>query len=339
MTILDVFSTDPFTTVSLTASINKMPYQPSRLGSMGLFRKRGIPSTTAVVEEKQGRLQLLKSQARGTMPQVTSGPQRKARSFTIPHVPLNADVMADDVQGVRQFGSENAVEGVVQVVNDKLENMRQSHEYTHEYHRAGAIQGNVLDGDTTTTLYNWFTEFTITETEVEFDFTDSSLDVKLKALEVVRAIEDALGAAPYTRVHCMCGDTFFDDLISHASVKDAFARWQDGAFLREDQRKGFPFASVTWENYRGKVGTTPFIADEVARFFPIGVPGLFDEIYGPADFVEAVNTVGKATYAKQERIAFDKGIMLHTQSNPLIMCTRPACLIKGVYPGSTSGSG
>jgi hypothetical protein len=62
--------------------------------------------------------------------------------------------------------------------------------------------------------------------------------------------------------------------------------------------------------------------------YPIGVPGLFKTHYAPADFIEAVNTVGLPAYAKQERMEMDRGIKIHAQSNPLCMCHRPAALIK-----------
>ena len=59
----------------------------------------------------------------------------------------------------------------------------------------------------------------------------------------------------------------------------------------------------------------------------------------PGDFIETVNTRGIKIYAKQERMKFDKGIELHTQSNVLYMCTRPAALVRGVKIDTLLGSG
>jgi hypothetical protein len=334
--MLDVFNGDAFNTVSLTTAINKLPYAPGRLGQMGLFGRRGITTLVAVVEERHGVLMLIPTAARGTMPNVWGSKDREARAFPLPHLPLNAAVMADDVQGVRAFGSDNAVEGVATLVNDKLAVLKQSHEITHEYHRIGAIQGVVLDADGSSELYNFFTEFSISESTVTFDFTG---EVKLQALEVIRTIEDALGATPYRGVVAMCGNNFFDSLVTATGVKDAFDRWNSGAFFRDQQnQKGFDYAGIRWENYRGSVGSVDFIDTDTARFFPTGVPGLFEEVAGPANFIETVNTVGKPYYAKQERMKFDVGVELHTQSNVLLMCTRPAVLIKGETSSSSSGS-
>jgi hypothetical protein len=100
-----------------------------------------------------------------------------------------------------------------------------------------------------------------------------------------------------------------------------------------------------WENYRGSVGSIDFIDSDTCRFFPTGVPGLFDEIAAPANFMETVNTVGKPYYAKQRKLPYDVGVELHTQSNVLTMCTRPSVLVKGSLAGTlgsvssvTSGS-
>ena len=101
-----------------------------------------------------------------------------------------------------------------------------------------------------------------------------------------------------------------------------------GDFLRADMRKGFPFGGIYFENYRGKIASTSFIDDDEGRIFPVGVPGLFQTINAPADYIETVNTIGLPFYAKQERMDFDKGINIETQSNPLCICTQPRTLIK-----------
>jgi len=47
----------------------------------------------------------------------------------------------------------------------------------------------------------------------------------------------------------------------------------------------------------------------------------------PADFVETANTIGLPRYAKQAvDQQFARWVMLHVQSNPLPICTRPQVL-------------
>ena len=71
------------------------------------------------------------------------------------------------------------------------------------------------------------------------------------------------------------------------------------------------------------------IPANTCRFFPVGAPDLFQCYYAPADYMETVNTLGKPYYAKQRQLNFDKGTEIEAQTNPLHICTRPYCLIKG----------
>jgi hypothetical protein len=327
--ILDVFNGDAFSVMSLTAAINKLPYKPSRLGELNLFRRKPITTLDAFVEERHGKLYLIPTAARGSQENAVSRRNRAGRTFRVPHNPLFGAVMADDVQNIRAFGSETQTETVSGVVNDELEVMKQSHEVTHEFHRIGAVKGIILDADGVTPIYNLFEEFGITQTELNFDFSDAAAEVKLLGQDVQRAMEDALGADTYSTIYGMCGNSYWDSLITHPLVKEAYDRWQDGQFFRELQRpQGFTFAGVTWFNYRGGIGDIKFVEDNVCHFFPAGTQDVFDEINAPADFIETVNTRGLPYYAKQERMKFDKGVELHTQSNTLMMCNRPAVLIK-----------
>ena len=51
---------------------------------------------------------------------------------------------------------------------------------------------------------------------------------------------------------------------------------------------------------------------------------------GSADVVEPASTIGLPRYAKQAvDQQFARWVMLHVQSNPLPICTRPRVLIKG----------
>jgi hypothetical protein len=102
-------------------------------------------------------------------------------------------------------------------------------------------------------------------------------------------------------------------------------------------RNGFAFGSIVFEEYVGKASyldgagisqTRDFIAEGEAHAFPLGTVDTFATYFAPADFNETVNTLGQLLYAKQEPRKFDRGTDLHTQSNPLPMCHRPAMLVK-----------
>jgi hypothetical protein len=335
MPALDIFSGSAFSMVALTDAINKMPFVPGRIGQLGLFREQGVSTTAVMIEEREGALTLVETTSRGA-PAVQHVPnKRKARSLTVPHVALEDTILADEVQNVRAFGSENQLEGVQAVVNQRLSEMASKMDATLEHLRVGAIKGQILDADGSAVIYDLFTEFGVSQhSEIDFDLdnaTPAPGAVKKKCHDIRRKIEDELGVVPYDHIHAMCGPDFFDDLITHPEVEKAYERWLDGAFLRQGQARGsFEYAGILFEEYRGRVGSVDFTDASKAYFFPVGVPGLFRQYNAPADFVETANTIGLPRYAKQAvDQQFARWVMLHVQSNPLPICTRPRVLIRG----------
>lgn len=335
MSVLDIFNTDAFSLLSMTDAITKMPFKPERLGEMGLFTAKGITQTTAVIEEKQGVLSLLMSKLRGEPGDVARHTVRKARSFLVPHIPFDDRIVAADIQDVRKFGSESEAETVASVVNDQLLEMRAAHEVTLEYMRIGAIHGKILDGDGSTELFDLFTEFDISEpSAVDFLLGTDTTQVGVILEGVRNTIEDALGAARYDHIHCLCSRDWFKSFINHPEVQYAYQYYEEARALREDMRAGFAYKGVVFEVYHGSIGGTEFIpqngsSQDTCRFFPVGVRNLFVTYFAPADFIEAVNTIGVPIYAKQKIEDFERGVKIHTQSNPLPLCTRPGVLVGG----------
>lgn len=345
MATLDVFNNEAFQMTSLTGAINKLPYKPRVLGSLNMFEEVRANTEDVWVEERNGKLSLLPIAARGAINAVRQTPHRKARNFNVPHVPQHQTILASDIAGIRAFGTESELEAVAPYVNDQLAGMKDNHEVTHEYHRIGALKGNILDADGSTVIYNLFTEFGVTQEEIDFDYwvNDFGYVVGL----IIRAIAGKLGGTPFGQIFAVCGDNYFDAVKMHTSTKDAYERWENGKFLRQSMlgsewyalsANGFEFQDVMFFNYRGEIGGVEFVDNDEAYYFATGVPGLFQEIYAPANFMETVNTRALPYYAKQEPMKFNIGTELYTQSNMLAMCTRPSSIIKSTL-SNFSGTG
>lgn len=323
--MLDVFKTDAFSTVSLTDAILKAPYRPGRLAS--LFRSRGITTTTAVIEEKNGRLELIPNSPRGGVAGTIGEQKRTARSFVATHLEKESTIMADSVQGVRAFGSEDSTVVASTVVNERLQDLRAMHEVTLEHMRAGAIKGQILDADGSTVLTNLFTEFNVVQQTLSFALGVGTTNVRNKCVEAQRMVEGELGAEMVSSYVAICGDSFFDDMIAHAKVENSL-QYQESRLLRTDLRSGFEYGGITFENYRGSVNGVAFFPTNEAYLVPVG-PAIFSTYFAPADFMETVNTVGLPLYAKMiEDKDLNRWAKVHTQSNPLVLCTRPRAVIK-----------
>ncbi len=323
MGMLDVFTDDAFSVVSLTDSINKRPYKPGRIGSLGLFRERGITTTTVAVEQKDGVLTLIQSTPRGGPASQLGPTKRKLVPFVVPHLERDSTIMADEIQGVRAFGSENAVEGVQAVVQERQTTLRAMHEVTLEHLRVGAIKGLILDADGSV-MVNEYTAFDVAQQEV---FLDLDGNIRQQAVDIQRLIEEELGAEPVTGYRAFCGDAFFDALIAAESVTLSL-QYQESRMLRTDLRLGVEYGGIVWENYRGRVGGVEFIPTDEAYVVPEGTD-IFKTYFAPADFMETVNTIGLPVYSK---IATDPELQrwakVHSQSNPLAINTRPRAVVK-----------
>lgn len=322
---MGIFDSDIFTMASLTAAINEVTYVPSQIGDAGLFNAEGISTTHLVIEKDGDTLGLVEAKPRGAPGTVVSGNKRTGVSFQAAHLPTTATVLADEVQNVRAFGSEDSMQAVQTVVNNRLSRMAQRLDMTHEYHRLGAIQGLVLDSDGST-LYDLFTSFGMTQTTVGMALDTTTTKVQAKALDIHEAIEEALGGLSYTGVTVRCGKSFWRKFITHANVKEAYERWQAGAQLRADPRAPFPFGGLFWERYRG--GGTIKIADTEAYASPEGVVDLFITRFAPGDYMDTVNTLGLPFYSSSKILDHNKGVELEAQSNPAHLCTRPKANIK-----------
>jgi hypothetical protein len=316
---------------ALTAAINILPNRYGRIENLGLMPARPVRQRQIIVEEMNGVLNLLPTLPPGSPGTVGTRGKRALRSFVIPHIPHDDVVLPEEVQGIRAFGSETETEALAGVIARHLDTMRNKHAITLEHLRMGALKGVILDADGSV-LYDLFDEFGIAQQSVNFALGNGNTNVKEKCIKTLSLIEDNLKGEFMNGVHCLCSPEFFSALTGHAKVEKAFETWQQGAILINDVRRGFTYAGITFEEYRGQAtdiaGTVRrFIAPGEAHAFPLGTVDTFASYFAPADFNETVNTVGQPLYAKQEPRKFDRGTDLHTQSNPLPMCHRPGVLI------------
>jgi hypothetical protein len=329
--MLDPFSNDAFGQIQLTEAINLVPNRYGRVGQLGLMPSKGVRTRKVALEERNGVLTLLPTAELGSPGTVGKRGKRKVRSFVIPHIPHDDAVLPEEVQNLRAFGAENQLASLADIMAEHLQTMRDKHAITLEHLRMGGLKGVILDADGSV-LYDLFSEFGISAKIINFALDNSDTDVLTKCLELKRYIEDSLMGQNMSHVHVLVSSEFFDALTNHPEVRDAYDRWQDGAAKRDDLRKGFIYGEILFEEYRGRADTPDgtvrrFIAEGEGHAFPVGT-NVFSTYFAPADFNEAVNQPGLELYAKQEPRKFDRGTDLHTQSNPLPMCSIPTLLVK-----------
>lgn len=328
MATLDIFNDDAFSVTNLTRTLVDIPSVPTRLGDMNLFEEGGINTTTMMIERTGDSLKLVPAAARGSSGEPVTLKGRNLIPIKAVHLPQRGSVLADEVQSVRAFGSESEVEAVQNVVRKKLDKMKRQLDLTLEYHRIGAIRGQVLDADGTSVLLDVYDVFGMNQVTQNFVLGTATTKVKQKIIDLKRAVQASLGGLRMTGVHVFASRAFMDALTGHAAVEKAYELFQQNSYARTDTSVLFEMAGVSFEEYDGSVAGIDFIPDGEAFAIPMGVPGLFTTDFAPADYMETVNTQGLPYYAKQEALRMNKGVELESQSNPITLCTRPEAIIK-----------
>lgn len=344
--MLNIFDNDAFSAINLTQAINIAGYLPGRIERMGLFSADHVDTTIVAVERKGQSISVVPPTPRGGVGVTAPKTGRDLVPLIVPHFEIDDAINADEVQGVRAFGSQE-LETVQRKVAQRMAQHAQSMALTEEHARLGAVRGLVVyaeddDGNVAQPPLDLFETFGIDAAD-PLDFDLSALvdgDLQEACSGLTRSIGDSLGGIGYDHIHAFVGDEFFDNLLKSPEVRESFkgtsqAEWLRALRVFHNPGGGtwgvFEFGGIVWENYRGLTGNSNFgIPDQEAAFFPVGVPGLFRTVYAPADYLETVNQRAERLYMRQSDSGNQKRREFEVQMNALQYCSRPGALRRGL---------
>jgi hypothetical protein len=289
MLSLDVFNQDPFTTIQLTMAVERQPYRPQMLGDMGIFEVKPIRTKVLMVEQRQGVLVLIPFTDRGAPGTQRQTELRQARHFAVPRIRMEDTIYADELQSIREFGSESELMQLQKEMARRLvgpTGLRSNIEFTREFHRLAAIQGLLLDASGAV-KFNWFNEFGYAvPAEIAFNFAalsaafvSSQVDgLRPICNEIVRQTKRAAQGAwidGRTRVVGLAGDAFFDTLISTPMVRGTYLNWVQAEQLRQNLAfEPFSWGGIDWVNYRGSDDINGQQGTATASSGTIACPGI-----------------------------------------------------------------
>lgn len=326
MEIQAALESGKFSIRELTAAINNLETPRTRIAELKLFKESGIRTTHVDIEYKDGQIQLVEEVERGEDGKPLDDPERKVYTFKAVHLPVPGKVYADDIQNTRAFGTEDELEDLQAVINEKLEVARQSIDATIEYFRIGAIFGKVI-GKKDNVIVDLFKVFEIAEKDGE-STVNFNKPLRKQLLQVRRDSEKYQKGIKAKKYRGFCTSAYFDELMEDESFYKAFERQNDGQALRDDMRGGVYWQGVYWEEYDTTVGDKDFLGDKGygAVVFPEDKVNMFLTHFAPANYNETVNTKGLPYYTNSEPMKMNKGVELESQSNPINVCTSPlAC--------------
>jgi hypothetical protein len=338
MLSMNVFQQDAFSAISMTGVVEKVGYVPSFLGSLGIFETVPVSTTSIFIEERGMDPALIQTDLRGAPPRQVGGDKRTVRAFATTRISQASRIMADQLQGIRAFGSETELQTLQVEMARRQTKMRNNLELTFENMRMGCVCGGiVLDADGST-IISWPTELEQTPiAEIPFDLSNASpargaLRIVCNNLRrtMVRALKGRGGQN--VTIMGICGDAFWDAFVTHQEVRETYLNTQSAADLRGPAFgafEQFDFASIRFTNYRGTDDQVFGVNTDKIKFFPIGA-GIFQVAYAPAERFEFVNTQGRELYSWM-LVDDDRDMWADVEmyTYPLHICTLPSALASG----------
>ena len=324
----------------LTRAINLLPNEYGRLTQLGVFRNEPAARGGIIFDRTNEKTGLL-SDTRGKGNKQLTGKDHKREVFSLvaPEFNYSDYITVDDIDRVRKVGEADQAEALSDVQERKLRYLRRLHGQTHEFLKMSALKGVTTTPDGTV-YANMFTEFDVTQKVVNFTFTNANLDINGLCRQILRHMEDnAKDGAWAGGAHMLVSEEFFDALVSHPKVFEAYNQYQNlnqqgGAQVNRDDLgrtrfgRTFLHCGIMFEEYRASIGSTRFIEAEVGYGYPVGLEDVFVNYMLPAKKFDTVNGLGQEAYAWQYPAKKDEEIEIESFSSVLPVCRRPEVLVK-----------
>jgi len=325
---------------AMSDAIINVPTRYKLLSLLRLFPDKGIRTTYVEIHRKNKTLNILPTTERGGA--ATKG-RRDTRDKILvgtQYISHEDQILADDIQNLPAFGSDEFFESFDMVVNEKLENLFMKYEQTFENQKWGALRGDVLDADGSV-LYNSYDIFNITQASFDFKFGTTTSDGAMKAAKDSRRyVEKEKGDEPMNGMVWFCGPGFMDKLTAHPSMAEAYRNQQSRPNpLLDDMHDGFRHGGATYIEHNGTVASVNpetgveeeirFIAENEAIGIPFGTSQVFRSYFAPGTMMTNVNMPGQAIYVSPKLLDHGRGIEMFSESAPLFLVQKPQLVIRG----------
>lgn len=348
---IEAIVNERYTVLELSTAITNRQNEYGLLNSTGLFAEKGIPDRHVKIESRNQTLHIIPTSPIGTPAPADDDPDsgnirilptfRHAKKHTL---------LAEEIQGVRKFGTENELEVFDEKVMEKLDKIQREHRQTKEFLRWGALKGNVYDADGVKVLYNVYTEMGETQKTVDWALGDAqSVDAIQDGNDLLLDyLEDEALGEPIAGTVMFCSPGYHTALMKNKDFREAFRYYANAQREpnpnRESLRKPFEFKDVIYYRHRGKcsfkkadgsIVTHTFIPDNEAIAVPLGTAEVFESYFGPAEFMETVNTIGQEIYVKPDVMKLNMGVELHSFSYPLHLVKKPRLVVRCTFSNGT----
>lgn len=330
-----------FDVVDLTSAVRNIPIQYGTFNQLGIFTEEGVASDVVMFEESTQNGALIVDRVRGEKNQVSSDGTRKLHSFNLPHFPLDDYISPKDLQNKSAYENFDEAEMLESVRMRKLMRLRQNHDWTLNKARAQAIMLATAYAPSGTVTQNWNTEFSVSRPAVDFVLGTSTTEVLRKIETVIQDVHDGMGGnGTFTGIIIPCDTTFFNSLIAHASVQNAYKYAQANQAGLDPMRgrlaaggspipngREFYFGGVTFREIRDSYNGSSIVTSNEGVAVPQG-SDMFKTYFAPAERFGLVNTQGEKLYVFEQPATNGTKITLESESNHISALLRPQACVR-----------
>lgn len=331
--------TNAFEIVDYTQELSLIPLAPTLLNDSGLFQEEMLSTHTVTFEEISQSIGLLGDSYRGSKPQANNDDNRKIRTYPLVHFSVTDSILPQDIQGKSAYGAIGTAETEAAVMARKMERIVKSFGQTLEAARFKTLATGNIYAPNGTVSGNFFTDFGVTQTSVNFALGTSTTDVVAKVEEVIATMQDnantgdvIMGLIGY------CSPEFFSAFIAHPKIQSAYQYFSatEGQMIQRNRAGGnmglyreFTYAGVRLVEVRQSIGGDRLVPANEAIFVPMGTDS-FATFYGPCSKLDFTNTIAQRQYLFTYRDPKGEKIEIDASSDFINVLKRPALVIKGV---------
>lgn len=314
-----------------------VPRSQNFLEEIGLFTEMDtdyLDSEYAEFEREEKGLTKMHNVARGSDRQHAGTEQARKEVFQVPFATLDGVTRPQEVQGFREYGTEDAPASVERLVEKKVAHIQRSHaRYIRNVMYRAIVENKIYaedkDGNEIASLAkNYSTVWSAPRNTVSIDYTNTAVDpfdqIDQGRTNVIdNAGDDADG---YSIVY-LVGSQEFNALISHPQVEAAYDQFpSDQEPLRRrlgmngDQNRNNRIFEhkgvVVLEDISGLINATTG-----GRIFPLGIADFAKAAYAPADTMEHANTVSEGSYLfMKDELRYS---VIESEVSFMVMLSRP----------------
>lgn len=339
----------------LTNTINVIPNEWGLFNQLGIFNVERKSQKTIMVPRFETSENLVTDRNWDERNNMSTPEVRSYLTAKVPHFPLDTAIYPNDIDGVVDWNNVFAgiqLETVASTRARKMMKIRRDHARTLEYARAQLITTGTVYAPNGTlrqsygATINWYTEFGVTRTELTMPLADETTDPLQTVEPIIAAVQDNLlsGDVADTFV-AVCSPSFFNALISHPFVTDAYkyqniinggtnsrnvlvGRLTASEYGLSAAYRSFEYGGVLWIEYRGSFNGNPYIPAGDAYVFPVGGEAMFKTYFAPANRFDTMNQIAQEAYFFEKMGEWNDKFEIQTESNFLNAVLRPQALVR-----------